>query len=437
MRISVFGLGYVGSVSAACLARLGHTVIGVDVDADKVAAIRTGKSPIIEPELPELIRSAVTQDRLSATTSAQEAVDSTDLTLVCVGTPSQENGSLDLSYVRRACMDIGGALRSVNRPHTVIVRSTMLPGSTDSVVIPALESASGKQEGQSFTVLYNPEFMREGSSVRDFFNPPKIVFGTRDSSHQSIPSGLYSGLLAPTFHTSIRCAEFLKYVDNAFHALKVVFANEIGSLARQFGIDSHEVMRLFCADTTLNISPAYLKPGFAFGGSCLPKDLRALTYAARAHDVDVPLLGSILPSNESQLRQGLQRILGYRKRHIGFFGVSFKPHTDDLRESPIVYLVEHLLGKGLSVRIYDESISPGLLKGSNRRYIEEHLPHFMSLFVHDMGELVEKSEVIVFCHKTPWADAVLKSLHAEQIVLDLTRVTDSVQACARYEGMSW
>jgi GDP-mannose 6-dehydrogenase len=313
----------------------------------------------------------------------------------------------------------------------------MLPGSTDTVVIPTLESASGKREGESLTVGYNPEFMREGSSVRDFFNPPRIVFGTRDSSSHPFLSMLYSGISAPTFHTSIRSAEFLKYVDNAFHALKVAFANEIGMLSRRFGIDSHEVMRLFCADTLLNISPAYLTPGFAFGGSCLPKDLRALTYAAKTHDAEVPLLGAILLSNENQIKEALGRIHALKRRHIGFFGLSFKPLTDDLRESPIVYLVEHLVGKGFSVRIYDESISPRLLMGSNRRYIEKHLPHFMSLFVQDSNQLVEKSEVIVFCHKTPRAEAVLKSLRPEQSVLDLARVMDPVQTLARYEGISW
>lgn len=437
MRISVFGLGYVGSVSAACLAHLGHTVTGVDVDTMKVEALKAGKSPVRETELPELIRTAVVQGRLSATTLALEAIRQTDLTLVCVGTPSQANGRLDLTYVRRVCSEIGACLRGISRAHTIIIRSTMLPGSTEDVIVPTLEEASGRREGHDFTVMYNPEFMREGSSVHDFFHPPKIVFGSRDPSCQSAIPPLYPGIEAPTFHLSLRAAELLKYVDNAFHALKVTFANEIGSLSREFGIDSHEIMNVFCADTKLNISPAYLKPGFAFGGSCLPKDLRALTYAARSHDVDTPLLSAILASNEYQLRQGLTRILGYQRKEVGFFGLSFKPATDDLRESPVVYLVEHLVGKGFSVRIYDETICPSLLVGSNRRYIEEHLPHFTSLFVDDIDELVEKSQVIVICHKTPRALSLLEALRSDHIALDFARVADSVKTSAHYEGISW
>jgi GDP-mannose 6-dehydrogenase len=437
MRISVFGLGYVGTVCAGCLSAAGHDVIGVDVAPVKVEHINNGRSPIVEPEIGDLIEESVRKGRLAATTVAEDAVLSSDLSLVCVGTPSLPNGNLDSSYVERACEEIGASLRRKPAPHLVVVRSTLLPGTTDAILIPKLEVASGRRQGPDLGVCYNPEFLREGTSVRDFYNPPKIVIGQDAPANGEIIAEMYASLEAPVVRTPIRVAEMVKYVDNAFHALKVTFANEIGNVCKQAGIDSQEVMSIFCLDRKLNLSPAYLKPGFAFGGSCLPKDLRALTYQAKRSDVETPLLSAILPSNARQIQLGVERIVGLQRKKIGFVGMSFKPDSDDLRESPLVAIMETLLGKGYAVRAYDPHVSMNRLIGANRRYVDEHLPHLSSVLVDSLEQLVADAEVIVLGHGSEHARAAVRTARRGQLVLDLTGAGRDIRTAAQYIGLSW
>jgi GDP-mannose 6-dehydrogenase len=437
MEISIFGLGYVGTVCAGCLASEKHTVVGVDVNQDKVDVMNSGVAPIVEPKLPELFAEGHRAKRLSATTSASEAIRATDISLVCVGTPSQPNGNLDLGYTKRVCEEIGGALRDKSARHLVVLRSTMLPGTTEDVLVPILEASSGKKVGVGFDVCYNPEFLREGSSVDDFYGPPKIVVGESTPGAGDRLLQLYAGIEAPVIRTSIRVAEMAKYCDNAFHALKVSFANEIGNLCRNMGVDSHDVMAVFCQDRKLNLSPAYLKPGFSFGGSCLPKDLRALTYQAKRFDLDSPVLNAILASNAAQTRMGIQRIMALGKKRIGFLGMAFKPDTDDLRESPLVEVIETLIGKGYTIRIYDRNVSTSRLIGANRRFIEEHIPHLSSLLVANIQDVATESDVIVVGYASPEFAPVVQSLRPDQAVVDLARLARQVQTAARYEGICW
>jgi GDP-mannose 6-dehydrogenase len=437
MDISIFGLGYVGTVCAGCLASEGHTIVGVDVNAAKVEGMNTGVAPIVEPKLPELFAEAHRARRLSATTSAAEAIQATSISLVCVGTPSQANGSLDLTYMKRVCEEIGTALQNKATPHLVVLRSTMLPGTTEDALIPILETHSGKRVGQGFDVCYNPEFLREGSSVYDFYNPPKIVVGESSPGAGDALLALYAGIEAPIIRTSIRVAEMAKYCDNAFHALKVSFANEVGNLCKKLGVDSHDVMAVFCEDRKLNLSPAYLKPGFAFGGSCLPKDLRALTYEAKRFDLDSPVLNAILQSNASQVQLGIRMIAALGKKRVGFLGMAFKPDTDDMRESPLVAVIETLLGRGYPIRIYDRNVSTSRLIGANRRFIEEHIPHLSSLLVEDAKDLAAQSDVIVVGYQSPEFAVVLEGLRKEQVVIDLARLARNVTTPARYEGICW
>ncbi len=418
MRVSVFGLGYVGCVTAACLARAGHQVIGIDTNRDKVSMVGTGTSPLVEPGLGELLHEVVSAQRLRATTSAAEAIAGSDLALICVGTPSRESGQLDVSAVERVAQEIGQVLREMRKPYTVVLRSTVLPGTTEWVLIPALSSAG---EPQGLSVAVNPEFMREGSSLRDFAQPPLTLVGTRDAPTAFRLQELYAGVEAPFAHTSVRTAEMAKYVSNAFHALKVTFANEIGDLCEALGADAQEVMRIFAMDRKLNISDAYLRPGFAFGGSCQPKDVRALLYAARTADLAVPVLGEILPSNERQIQQGINRVLATRRRRVGVLGLAFKPDTDDLRESPMVRLVEGLIGKGCDVRILDRSVSIARLGGANRRYIEEEIPHIASLMCDRLETILEHAEVLVVGNGGEDARRALDAARPDQIVIDLTR----------------
>ncbi len=418
MRVSVFGLGYVGCVTAACLARAGHQVIGVDTNGDKVAMVGAGTSPLVEPGLGELLHEVVGAGRLRATTSAADAVSGSDLALICVGTPSRESGQLDVTAIRRVAEQIGQALRELRKPYTVVLRSTVLPGTTESVLMPALSTA-GSLGG--LAVAVNPEFMREGSSLRDFAQPPLTLVGCDDASTASLLQELYAGVEAPFAHTSLRTAEMAKYVSNAFHALKVTFANEIGDLCEALGADAQEVMRVFALDRKLNISDAYLRPGFAFGGSCLPKDVRALLHAARAADLAVPVLGEILPSNERQIQQGVNRVLATRRRRVGVLGLAFKPDTDDLRESPMVRLVEGLIGKGCDVRILDRSVSIARLGGANRRYIEEEIPHIASLMCESLEAVLGHAEVLVVGNGGEEARRGLASARPDQAVIDLTR----------------
>ena len=373
MRVSVFGLGYVCCVSAASLAGDGHNVVGVDVNADKVATINAGHSPIVEPGLDELLGRCASEGRLRATTDTEDAIGSSDVSLLCVGTPSRKNGSLDLKYLEKVCAEVGRALSVKNAYHVVVVRSTVLPGTTHRVVIPALERTSGKKYGDGFGVSVNPEFLREGTALKDFRKPPLTLVGHNHAADASGTIALYQSIDAPLISTSIRVAEMMKYTSNTWHALKVVFANEIGNLCKKLDVDSHEVMDIFCRDEKLNLSPYYLKPGFAFGGSCLPKDVRALQYRAKELDVEMPLISQILPSNRAQIQLALDQILDTGKKNVGILGFSFKAGTDDLRESPIVILAEALLGKGVSLKIYDRNVSMAKLVGANKEYIVKQI----------------------------------------------------------------
>ena len=437
MNISIFGLGYVGTVCAACLAAEGHTVVGVDVHEGKVDAINAGIAPVVEPEVMTLIKEARAQGRLSATTSSRDAVLASDISFVCVGTPSQANGSLDLTYLRRVCEDIGTALQAKDAPHLVVLRSTMLPGTSEDLLIPILEKCSGKTLGQGLDVCYNPEFLREGSSVHDFYHPPKIVVGEHGEGAADAMLGLFAKIPAPVVRTTIRVAEMVKYTDNAFHALKVTFANEIGHLAKKMGIDSHEVMAIFCQDTKLNLAPTYLKPGFAFGGSCLPKDLRALTYQARQFDLESPLLSAILQSNAAQVRMVVQRLVGLGRKRVGFLGMAFKPNTDDLRESPLVEVIETLLGKGYRIRVYDRNVSLSRLVGANKRFVEEHIPHLSSLLVDTIEDVLAESDVIVIGYQAPEFAEAIQRARPEQVVVDLARVARHAATPAAYDGICW
>lgn len=437
MKVSIFGLGYVGTVCAGCLVAEGHSVTGVDVNAAKVDRMNCGIASIVEPELPELFSAGFAAQRLWATTSAAEAVLGTEISLVCVGTPSQANGNLDLTHMKRVCEEIGDALRDKDSGHVVVFRSTMLPGTTEDHLIPILEEHSGKTVGNGFDVCYNPEFLREGSSVFDFYNPPKIVVGESGPQAGDVLLQLYKGIEAPLVRKSIAVAEMAKYCDNAFHALKVSFANEIGNLCKKLGVDSHDVMSVFCEDRKLNLSPAYLKPGFAFGGSCLPKDLRALNYQAKHFDLQSPLLNSIMSSNSAQIELGIQMILATGKRRIGFLGMAFKPDTDDLRESPLVEVIETLLGKGHTIRIFDRNVAASRLIGANRRFMEQHIPHLNSLLVETVEELADSAEVIVIGYKSPDFISVFESLRSDQTVVDFARLAERHRTKADYQGICW
>ena len=438
MRVSVFGLGYVGSVSAAAFAADGHHVLGVDVNADKVDAINQGRSPIVEPGLDELLRDGVASGRLRATTSTEEAVSGTDVSLVCVGTPSRKNGSLDLTYLVRVCEQIGDILATKPDYHVVVIRSTVLPGTTHEHVIPALEARSGKTYGEGFGVAVNPEFLREGSALKDFRQPPLTLIGHNHAADAAPARALYEGIEAPLCSTSIRVAEMMKYTSNAWHAVKVVFANEIGNLCKRLGVDSHEVMDIFCQDDKLNLSPYYLKPGFAFGGSCLPKDVRALQYRAKEVDLSMPLIGSVLESNQLQVQHALDLILETGGKRVGLFGFSFKAGTDDLRESPIVVLAEALLGKGYQLAIYDRNVSLARLVGANKQYIEQQIPHLSSHLCDSLDDVIAQSDVIVVGNAAPeFADAVTRC-RPEQTVIDLVRLPlDFSRVQAHYNGICW
>lgn len=436
--ISVFGLGYVGSVSAACLAAQGHEVIGVDVSAVKVEMIEGGRSPVVEAGLAGLIRREREAGRLRATSDVTAAIDATTVSLICVGTPSDANGSLDLRYVRRVCAEIGDALAGKDGYHVVVARSTMLPGSTEDVVIPTLERASRKRAGADLGVCYNPEFLREGTSVVDFTHPPFTVIGGDDPRANEALGAIYAGIDAPIVATGYKVAEILKYASNAFHALKVTFANEIGSICKEQNIDSHEVMNVLCLDDKLNISRAYLRRGFAFGGSCLPKDLRALLHHSHTHDIFPPLLEAILPSNRRQIEVAFEHIRRSGCKSVGVLGFSFKAGTDDLRESPLVELIERLIGKGYRVTVYDRNVSLARLRGANRAYIEQEIPHIASLMASSMDDVLQRSEMIVVGNDDAEFRTVLDRLRADQRVLDLVHIAENrAMDDGRYEGVTW
>jgi GDP-mannose 6-dehydrogenase len=436
MKISIFGIGYVGCVSAACFAHAGHDVTGVDVNPTKVDIINSGKSPIVEPQMNELIHDAVRDGKLRATTDSMEAVRASDISLVCVGTPSKPNGSLDLGHVARVCEEIGAALATKDTHHTIVIRSTMLPGSIETVAQPALEKTSRKQAGKDFGVCVNPEFLREGTSVKDFYAPPFTLIGADDEETAKIVSSLYANIDAPVFTTTVRTAEMVKYVCNCFHALKVSFANEIGNICKALELDSHEVMKVFCADTKLNLSPYYLKPGFAFGGSCLPKDLRAVSYKAKELDIEVPLLSAITATNKLQVEKALDMVLNTGNKQVGVLGFSFKAGTDDLRESPMVTLIETLLGKGLELVIYDRDVSLARLFGSNKAYIEEEIPHIAKLMRGTIDEVLDAANTIVIGNRSEEFRQIESRLRPDHKVIDLVRLFERTSGDG-YQGICW
>ncbi|MGB2604503.1 MAG: UDP-glucose/GDP-mannose dehydrogenase family protein [Candidatus Sulfotelmatobacter sp.] len=439
LSISVFGLGYVGSVSAACFASMGHRVIGVDVNPAKVEMMEGGRSPIIEASMNELVAEGNRACRLHATIDSTAAVLESDLSFVCVGTPSLRSGKLDLSHIEKVAREIGSALKQKKSLHTFVLRSTVLPGTTESIVLPILEQASGRRPGVDFTVVYNPEFMREGSAVADFLQPPYTILGARDSSHLSPLRELYKQTPGRMFETGIAVAEMAKYVSNAFHAVKVTFANEIGTLCKQMDVDAEAVTEIFTSDSRLNISPAYLSPGFAFGGSCLPKDVRALTYKAKELDLKLPMLESLLPSNGEHVERAVEAVIRTNKRKVAQLGLSFKAGTDDLRESPQVQLVKRLLGEGYEVKVWDQDVSLGRLAGSNRQYIEEVIPHIGSLLSSDLEEVLIWGEVVVIGNKSAKKEELNRHLRKDQIVIDLVNLDKTLRSSgtSSYEGICW
>jgi GDP-mannose 6-dehydrogenase len=439
LSISIFGLGYVGSVSAACFALQGHRVIGVDVNPAKVEMMESGRSPIIEASMNELIAEGNRSCRLHATMDSVAAVVESDVSFVCVGTPSLRSGKLDLSHIEKVAREIGAALRQKKSGHTFVLRSTVLPGTTASIVLPILEQASGRRAGIDFMVAYNPEFMREGSAVADFLQPPYTILGAQDPSHLAALRELYKPTPGNVFETSIAVAEMVKYLSNAFHAVKVTFANEVGTLCKHLDVDAQAVTEIFTSDTRLNISRAYLSPGFAFGGSCLPKDVRALTYKAKELDLKLPLLESLMPSNAEHVERAVEVVLRTNKRKIAQLGLSFKAGTDDLRESPQVQLVKRLLGEGYEVKVWDEDVSLGRLAGSNRQYIEEVIPHIGSLLSADLEDVLKWGEVVIIGNHSAKKDELSKHLRKDQIVIDLVNLDRALRSdgISPYEGICW
>jgi len=437
MKISVFGLGYVGCVSAACFAKEGHDVTGVDVSPVKVEIINSGRSPIVEAGIAELIGEMVAARRLRASGDSGAAVRDTELSLICVGTPSNPNGSLDLTYIKRVCQVIGAALEKKRERHVVVIRSTMLPGTIESVVVPTLEVYSGKKAGSDFGICINPEFLREGTSLKDFYAPPFTLIGADEEDVVAGVRRLYTGVDAPLYAVGVKAAEMVKYACNCFHALKVSFANEIGNICKELAIDSHQVMDVFCRDTKLNLSPYYLKPGFAFGGSCLPKDLRAIAYKAKELDVDVPVLSTIMQSNRQQIERAVEMVLRTGRKRVGVLGFSFKAGTDDLRESPMVSLIETLIGKGMQLALYDRDVSLARLFGANKEYIEREIPHISQLMRGSVAEVIADSEVIVIGNKAEEFRQIEESLRAGQTVIDLVRLFEGRVSDGSYEGICW
>jgi GDP-mannose 6-dehydrogenase len=438
-RISVFGLGYVGTVTAACFAHQGNHVTGVDLSPGKVEAMDAGRSPIVEPGLNDLIAAGHQACHLHATGDSVGAVMNTDISFLCVGTPSLRSGKLDLGHIEPVCREIGETLRRKDAFHLVVLRSTVLPGTAESIVVPVLEKASGKRMGEGFGVCVNPEFMREGTAVTDFLEPSMTVIGACDSSHSQMLRELYTWAPGRIFETSFRSAEMVKYVCNAWHATKVSFANEVGTLAKGLGVDAESVIEIFLADTKLNVSPTYLKPGFAFGGSCLPKDVRALNYRAKELDLELPLFQSLLTSNESHLDRALRMVLATGKRKIAVLGLSFKAATDDLRESPQVQLVKRLIGEGCDIHIWDENVSLGRLIGSNRQYIEEVIPHIGSLLSPSLAQVLKPAEVVVIGIRGIDKTLLNSHIRPDQMVVDLVNLERSRRptASTSYEGICW
>ena len=438
MNISIFGLGYVGAVSLACLARDGHGVVGVDVDQAKLDLIAAGRTPVVEEGMVQLMADTVASGRVSVSRDTRQAVLTTDLSLICVGTPSAPNGSQDQTAMLRLAHELGGAMRDKPGTHVFVFRSTLVPGTVEDVLRPIIEAESGKKEGVDFYVCFQPEFLREGTSIRDYDKPPFTVVGANAPEPAAKLRELF-GHLPCEFHvTSVRAAEMAKYTCNNFHALKITFANETARLCEALGVDPFEVMGLVCKDRQLNISPAYLKPGFAFGGSCLPKDLRATMHLAKTHDVDLPMHGGIASSNRAHIDLAIAKVAATGKRRIGMIGLSFKTGTDDLRESPLVLMAEHFIGKGCSILVYDPEVQLSNLLGANRRYIEQHLPHIGSLIRSDITEVIANSDVLVVgLSERGVIAAVAEHAHSEQTIVDLVNITDRGRLRGQYVGLCW
>lgn len=439
LSVSVFGLGYVGSVSAACFAAMGHRVVGVDVNPAKVQMMDGGHSPIIEARMNDLVSEGNHAGLLRATVNSTEAVMDSEVSFVCVGTPSLRNGKLDLSHIEKVAGEIGAALKKKDSLHTVVLRSTVLPGTTESTVIPILEKASGKRAGTDFAVAYNPEFMREGSAVADFLEPPYTILGARNSSHLALLRDLYSQMPGKIYETDVAVAEMVKYLSNAFHAVKVTFANEVGTLCKSLNVDALAVSEIFASDTRLNISRAYLSPGFAFGGSCLPKDVRALTYKAKELDLRLPMMESLLQSNSEHVERAVEAVLRIGKRRVAQLGLSFKAGTDDLRESPQVQLIKRLLGEGYGVKVWDRDVSLGRLAGSNRQYIEEVIPHIGSLLSSDLNHVVRDAEIVIIGNKSVDRNELSGLLRPDHHVIDLVNLDKDGRptGAGHYEGICW
>lgn len=437
-RISIFGLGYVGAVSLACLARDGHEITGVDIDPTKLELLQNGQAPIVETGIQELMRAVMRGGSVKVTNDVRLAVLSSDISFVCVGTPPRRNGSQDLGAITRIAEQLGMALRDKDSRHVIVIRSTVQPGTVEGIIQPTIEAASGLQAGRDFSLCFQPEFLREGTSIRDYDNPPFTVVGATDDYGAEVLRSVFGELPGEFVRTSIRTAEMLKYACNAFHALKVTFANEMGRLSQAMEVDPHEVMKLLCMDRQLNISSAYLRPGFAFGGSCLPKDLKALLHAARTNDVELPMLGSILASNSAHVDQAVERVLAHGGRRVGLIGLSFKPGTDDLRESPLVTMAERLIGKGMQLQVFDPQVNIARLIGSNRRFIDEVIPHIASLMTTDLDQLVSESDILVVAMKSASVlDALARHTRPEQMLLDIVSLPDPAAQRASYQGVCW
>ncbi|PYB73926.1 nucleotide sugar dehydrogenase [Rhizobium wuzhouense] len=436
MKISIFGAGYVGAVSAACLVKEGHHVTAVDPDPNKIGPLMAGKSPIIEPGLEEIIRDGVASGRLTATHDAAAAIAATDLSLICVGTPSLPDGSLNTEYLKRVAEDIGAAIKLKNTFHSVVVRSTCLPGTTESIVVPALEAASGMKAAEDFGIAYLPEFLRESTAIKDYYDPGVIVFGASDKFTLDRLEAIHAPINRPKFVVDIKTAEGIKYTNNAWHALKISFSNEIGNILSKAGIDSHVALDILCADDRLNISKAYLTPGFAFGGSCLPKDLRALISMSRRQGTPAPLLEATLSANEVQINRAYSLIANQGSRKVGIVGLSFKPDTDDLRESPLVELAERLYGRGYQIKIFDPNIRMNRLTGANASFVSARLPHLAELLNEDIDSVLSDSDVIVVGNRAEM-NGSLKRVKPETHIIDLVRVDKTLRSEGNYHGICW
>jgi GDP-mannose 6-dehydrogenase len=437
VKISIFGMGYAGVVSAACLAEMGHFVVGVDTNPAKVELLNAGCAPITETSLNIMIERAVKRRRLEATSDGLKAVQASELSLICVGTPSRNDGSPDYSHLENVCREIGAALATKDSFHVVVVRSTVLPGTTRNLVVPLLERSSSRKAGVDFGVCSNPEFLRESTAVQDFMHPPLIVIGETDRRCGDLLLQLYAGLASPVIRCSMEIAETVKYAANAWHAIKVIYANEIGNFCKSIGIDSHLMMNIICQDTALNVSPAYMRPGFAFGGSCLPKDIQALIHYAHSLSVTMPLIESVLPSNLAQVERGIALIRSLGKKTVGFLGFSFKAGTDDLRESPLVQVIERLIAEGYDLRLYDKNVHVAQLMGANREYIAKHIPHIGQLMTDSMEAVLRESDVIVIGNNAPEFVQTAGQLRPEQHVVDFVRIKSIEQSHGNYHGICW